>query len=237
MSILKRFTDIMSSNINAMLDKCEEHVKMVDQLMRNLNKDLNEIKVETASVMAEENRAKRELDECQEQVNKMLDYAKRAVAAGNDDDARRFLDKKVTLSEKLTLLQTKYDSAKANSEKMRSMYNKVSNQIEELNERRAVIKAKMTTAKIQEKVNTLGNSVNKSTANMDSFARMEEKANRMLDEANAMAELNSKPVDDIDDLMSKYNSNNSDTFYIGALKPCFRIHLEMGLKTKYCADF
>ena len=171
MSILKRFTDIMSSNINAMLDKCEDPVKMVDQLMRNLNKDLNEIKVETASVMAEENRAKRELDECQEQVNKMLDYAKRAVAAGNDDDARRFLDKKVTLSEKLTLLQTKYDSAKANSEKMRSMYNKVSNQIEELNERRAVIKAKMTTAKIQEKVNTLGNSVNKSTANMDSFAR------------------------------------------------------------------
>ncbi len=209
MSILKRFTDIMSSNINAMLDKCEDPVKMVDQLMRNLNKDLNEIKVETASVMAEENRAKRELDECQEQVNKMLDYAKRAVAAGNDDDARRFLDKKVTLSEKLTLLQTKYDSAKANSEKMKSMYNKVSNQIEELNERRAVIKAKMTTAKIQEKVNTLGNSVNKSTANMDSFARMEEKANRMLDEANAMAELNSKPVDDIDDLMSKYNSNNS----------------------------
>ena len=209
MSILKRFTDIMSSNINAMLDKCEDPVKMVDQLMRNLNKDLNEIKVETASVMAEENRAKRELDECQEQVNKMLDYAKRAVAAGNDDDARRFLDKKVTLSEKLTLLQTKYDSAKANSEKMRSMYNKVSNQIEELNERRAVIKAKMTTAKIQEKVNTLGNSVNKSTANMDSFARMEEKVNRMLDEANAMAELNSKPVDDIDDLMSKYNSNNS----------------------------
>lgn len=209
MSILKRFTDIMSSNINAMLDKCEDPVKMVDQLMRNLNKDLNEIKVETASVMAEENRAKRELDECQKQVNKMLDYAKRAVAAGNDDDARRFLDKKVTLSEKLTLLQTKYDSAKANSEKMRSMYNKVSNQIEELNERRAVIKAKMTTAKIQEKVNTLGNSVNKSTANMDSFARMEEKANRMLDEANAMAELNSKPVDDIDDLMSKYNSNNS----------------------------
>ena len=209
MSILKRFTDIMSSNINAMLDKCEDPVKMVDQLMRNLNKGLNEIKVETASVMAEENRAKRELDECQEQVNKMLDYAKRAVAAGNDDDARRFLDKKVTLSEKLTLLQTKYDSAKANSEKMRSMYNKVSNQIEELNERRAVIKAKMTTAKIQEKVNTLGNSVNKSTANMDSFARMEEKANRMLDEANAMAELNSKPVDDIDDLMSKYNSNNS----------------------------
>lgn len=209
MSILKRFTDIMSSNINAMLDKCEDPVKMVDQLMRNLNKDLNEIKVETASVMAEESRAKRELNECQEQVDKMLDYAKRAVSAGNDGDARKFLEKKITLSEKLTLLQNKYDSAKSNSDKMKSMYNKISNQIEELNERRAIIKAKMATAKIQEKVNSIGNSVNKSTSNMDSFTRMEEKANRMLDEANAMAELNSKPVDDIDDLMNKYNTNSS----------------------------
>lgn len=208
MSILKRFTDIMSSNINAMLDKCEDPVKMVDGLMRNLNKDLNEVKVETASVMAEESRAKRELNECQEQVSKMLDYAKRAVAAGNDDDARKFLEKKVTLSEKLTFLQTKYNTAKSNSDKMKSMYNKISNQIEELNERKAVIKAKMATAKIQEKVNSIGNSVNKSVANMDSFARMEEKANRMLDEANAMAELNSKPVDDIYDLMGKYTDNN-----------------------------
>lgn len=209
MSILKRFTDIMSSNINAMLDKCEDPVKMVDGLMRNLNKDLNEVKVETASVIAEESRAKRELNECQEQVSKMLDYAKRAVAAGNDDDARKFLEKKVTLSEKLTFLQTKYDTAKSNSDKMKSMYNKISNQIEELNERRTVIKAKMATAKIQEKVNSIGNSANKSAANMDSFVRMEEKANRMLDEASAIAELNAKPVDDIDDLMNKYNTSNS----------------------------
>ena len=60
MSILKRFSDIMSSNINALLDKAEDPVKMIDQLMRNLNDDLNKVKAETASVMAEETRAKRE---------------------------------------------------------------------------------------------------------------------------------------------------------------------------------
>ena len=41
MSILKRFSDIMASNINALLDKAEDPVKMIDQLMRNLNDDLN----------------------------------------------------------------------------------------------------------------------------------------------------------------------------------------------------
>ena len=210
MSILKRFSDIMSSNINALLDKAEDPIKMIDQLMRNLNDDLNKVKAETASVMAEETRAKRELDECQRDVNKMLEYAKRAVDAGNDD-ARAFLTKKVSLSEKLSALNTKYEAAHNNSVKMKEMYNKLTSQIEELNERRSTIKAKVATAKMQERINKMGSSINNSKSSLDSFSRMEEKANRMLDEANAMAELNSKPSDGIDDLMSKYDkTSNSD---------------------------
>lgn len=209
MSILKRFTDIMSSNINALLDKAEDPVKMIDQLMRNLNDDLNKVKAETASIMAEETRAKREVDECQSDVNKMLEYAKRAVDAGNDDDARQFLAKKVTLTEKLTTLTGKYEIARNNSLKMKEMYNKLTLQIEELNERRATIKAKIATAKMQERINKMGSSINNSKLSLDSFSRIEEKANKMLDEANAMAELNSKPSDGIEDLMSKYDSKTS----------------------------
>ena len=209
MSILRRFTDIMSSNINALLDKAEDPVKMIDQLIRNLNDDLNKVKAETASIMAEETRAKREADECQSDVNKMLDYAKRAIEAGNDDDARQFLSKKAALTEKLNAFNTKYEAARANSEKMKQMYNKLTLEIEELNERRATIKAKVATAKMQERINKMGSSVNNSKSSLDSFSRMEEKANRMLDEANAMAELNSNPSDGLDDLMSKYDSKNS----------------------------
>ena len=62
MGILTRFKDIMASNINALLDKCEDPEKMIDQYMRNLESDLGKVKAETASVMAEETRAKRELD-------------------------------------------------------------------------------------------------------------------------------------------------------------------------------
>ena len=59
MSILKRFTDIMSANMNALLDKCEDPSKMVDQILRNLNEDLGKVKSETTAVMAEEIRSKR----------------------------------------------------------------------------------------------------------------------------------------------------------------------------------
>ena len=57
MGILTRFKDIMSANINALLDKCEDPEKMIDQYMRNLESDLGKVKAETASVMAEETRA------------------------------------------------------------------------------------------------------------------------------------------------------------------------------------
>lgn len=44
MGILTRFTDIMKSNINALLDKCEDPAKMIDQTLRDLREDLAEVK-------------------------------------------------------------------------------------------------------------------------------------------------------------------------------------------------
>ena len=57
--ILSRFKDIMSSNINALLDKVEDPMKMIDQYLRNLESDLGKVKAETAAVMAEETKSKR----------------------------------------------------------------------------------------------------------------------------------------------------------------------------------
>ena len=71
MGILSRFKDIMSSNINALLDKMEDPEKMIDQYLRNLESDLGKVKAETAAIMAEETRAKRELDECVAEVEMM----------------------------------------------------------------------------------------------------------------------------------------------------------------------
>ncbi len=88
MGVIQRFKDIMSANINAMLDKAENPEKMIDQYMRNLENDLGKVKAETASVMAEEARAKRAYDEALAEVEKYQKYAEKAVAAGNDNDAK-----------------------------------------------------------------------------------------------------------------------------------------------------
>ena len=42
--ILSRFKDIMSANINALLYKVEDPMKMIDQYLRNLESDLGKVK-------------------------------------------------------------------------------------------------------------------------------------------------------------------------------------------------
>lgn len=208
MGIISRFKDIMSANINALLDKCEDPEKMIDQYLRNLESDLGKVKAETASVMADEKRAKRELDECNAEIQKFQNYAMKAVEAGNDNDARQFLEKKNQLVQKQAAMQQTYDIASTNATKMRQMHDKLVADINTLNSKKDAIKAKMAVAKAQERINKIGSSVAGVENNMSAFARMEAKADKMLDEANAMAELNLDTASaSIDSLAAKYETS------------------------------
>ena len=210
--ILSRFKDIMSSNINALLDKVEDPMKMIDQYLRNLESDLGKVKAETAAVMAEETKSKRELDECIDSINKMQTYAEKALLSGNEADARTFLSKKGELNNKLISLQQTYDMAKENSTKMREMHDKLIKDISQLNTRRDELKAKMAVANTQEKLNKVGSSVNGAIGNMSKFDEMEAQINKKLDTANAMAELNnSQKEENIEDLIAKYDNETKNT--------------------------
>ena len=210
MGIISRFKDIMSSNINALLDKCEDPEKMIDQYLRNLESDLGKVKAETASVMAEETKCKRQLDECNAEIEKYQGYAVKAVEAGNDNDARQFLEKKNQLVTKQAALQQSYDLAASNAAKMREMHNKLTSDINELNARKDAIKAKLAVAKTQEKINKIGSSAVGAQNNLSAFSKMEAKVDKMLDEANAMAELNNTAAaDSAEALAAKYESSTT----------------------------
>ena len=207
MGIMTRFKDIMTANVNALLDKAEDPEKMIDQYLRNLESDFAKVKAETASIIAEEKSASRKLNECDEEINRMGEYAKKAVAAGNDNDARQFLTKKNELTQKREVLAKNYELAKANSEKMRQMHDKLVADISEMKSKRDMLKAKVKVAETQRKINEMGAGLESAGNNAAAFDRMEDKVNRMLDEADAIGELNkSASGNDIDDLASKYDT-------------------------------
>jgi phage shock protein A len=219
MGILTRFRDIMSSNINALLDKAEDPEKMIDQCLRNLNNDLGKVKSETATIMAEEQRAKRVLDECNEEIAKMQTFAIKALESNNEADAKKFLEHKASLTSKLTGLQEAYDLAHQNALHMREMHDKLVSDINELESRKDMIKGKLSVAKAQDRINKMTSSVTSANNSMASFNKYEELADKAIDKANAMAELNrSTSENSINDLTKKYASDNNVDDELAALK-------------------
>ena len=204
MGILDRFTSIIKANVNDLLDKAEDPAKMVDQYLRDLTESLAEVKEATAGVMAEETRCKRLVDANQADIDKYDGLARRALAAGEEGDARTFLAKKQELVAKNAGLIAAYDAAHENAQKMRQMHDKLVSDINTLRGRRDVIKAKAAVAKTQDKVGRMTGGADRAESAVAAFERMEAKADEMLDRSNAMEELSAEPEDSAAALEAKY---------------------------------
>lgn len=207
MGILDRFVTIMKSNINAVLDKCEDPAKMIDQTLLDLREDLAEVKKETAGVMADAKRAQRAVDDCETQIAEYTNAAKNALKAGQEADARTLLARKQQYEENLVSLQKTRDLTNVNAKKMQDMYEKLVNDIAALEAKRDAIKATVATAKAQQHINDMVAGGDRAKSSLDAFERMEEKANKMLDAAQAEASLNEDNSEDA--LMEKYTGGTN----------------------------
>lgn len=104
MSIFTRVRDIISANLNSMLDSAEDPEKMVKMIIREMEDTLVEIKASCAGAMATKKKMQRELDEIQKRADEWAGKAQLAVDKGRDDLAREALLEKKRLSERVESL-------------------------------------------------------------------------------------------------------------------------------------
>jgi len=105
MGIFTRFRDIISSNINAMLDKAEDPEKLIRLMIREMEDTLIEIKASCAGVMAGSKKIQRRLDEVRSQVKYWEEKAPLAVNKGRDDLAREALLEKRKYLDRVDVLE------------------------------------------------------------------------------------------------------------------------------------
>lgn len=94
MGIFTRFRDIISSNINAILDKAEDPEKLIKLMIREMEDTLVEIKAACAGAMASSKKVQRQLDTLHDQIRYWEQKAELAVKKGRDDLAREALVEK-----------------------------------------------------------------------------------------------------------------------------------------------
>ena len=91
MGIFTRFRDIISSNINAMLDKAEDPEKLISLMIQEMEDTLVEIKASCAAAMATSKRTQRQMEDVRSRAKNWEDKAGLAVSKRRDDLAREAL--------------------------------------------------------------------------------------------------------------------------------------------------
>jgi phage shock protein A len=94
MGIFTRFRDIVSSNINSMLDRAEDPEKLIRLMIREMEDTLVELKTACAAVMAETKKVQRQRDEAGARHRFWAGKAELAVGKARDDLAREALVEK-----------------------------------------------------------------------------------------------------------------------------------------------
>lgn len=94
MGIFTRFRDIISSNMNAMLDKAEDPEKMIKLMIREMEDTLVELKASCAAVIAEKKKIERRMENAGNRRDLWQSRACLAVEKERDDLAREAIAEK-----------------------------------------------------------------------------------------------------------------------------------------------
>lgn len=110
MGIFSRMTDIINSNINAMLDQAEEPEKMVRLIIQEMEDTLVEVRSSSARVLADRKTAARRLERVREEGDAWESKARLAISKGREDLARAALQEKGAIEEEIRVVQAELET-------------------------------------------------------------------------------------------------------------------------------
>ena len=120
MGIFSRMTDIINSNINAMLDQAEDPEKMVRRIIQAMEDTLVEVRSSSARVLADRKAAARRLEQVEAEAASWEEKARLAIAKGREDLARAALQEKRAIEEELSIVARELHATDEHIEQLNS---------------------------------------------------------------------------------------------------------------------
>jgi phage shock protein A len=136
MGIFSRFTDIINSNLNSILDKAEDPEKIIRLMIQEMEDTLVEVRSTAARAIADKKEITRKLDALENEADDWAKKAELALDKGREDLA------KAALAEKTATLKS--------AEALRAQQTALTEGLVKLNEDISSLEAKLADAKVRQ---------------------------------------------------------------------------------------
>ncbi len=185
MNVFKRFSDILNSNLNSMLDKAEDPEKLVNMIIREMETTLFNVRSESAKTIANKKEMQRQLKDFESEVGSWQKRAELALDKGRDDLAKQALEEKHRITQAIEVQSKELGALELALEKLEHDISKLQLKLNEAVARRKAIVARHETVRnsiqIRQKIAVTGID----TA-LNRFNRFEKRLDEMEAEAEAM---------------------------------------------------
>ena len=224
MGIFSRMTDIINSNLNAMLDSAEDPEKMVRLIIQEMEDTLVEVRSSSARVLADRKAAARRLEQVQAEAVSWEEKARLAITKEREDLARAALQEKRAIEEEVALVEAELQ---ATDDHITQLGVEVSQLQQKLDEARAKQKALTMRGKTVESRIKVKRQIQREAID-DAFHRFE-RFERRMDTLESQLESMDIGRDVSPDLAAQINTLEDDELISGEIE---RLKKEMGGEKK-----
>ncbi len=190
-NMFKRISDVISANLNDLIDRVEDPERMIKQIIREMEENISKAKEGVIEAIASEKQLQKDLEQHRRQSSEWQKKAEEALQVDKEELARAALMRKKEHDNIIKALEPSWEAAKNTSERLKTQLHALEAKLEEARRKRSTLVARHRAAEARQHMDkTLGNF----QAGLDAqanFARMEDKVTEMEARVEAAAELHS----------------------------------------------
>lgn len=208
MGVFQRLSDLLKSNINDLIDRAEDPEKMVKQIIIDMQKQLSKSTQAYGKAKASERLAEKQYQNAQKISADWEAKAKTALAAGDQELAKKALAKKVKADEDVATYKDMYETISNQTDAIGDQVEVLKAKLEEAKSRQAMLIARSQMADTKKELAKNVGGFDASSS-IEKFDRMEEKIVRKEAEADAFTEIaDADNNDDTEDTFEKLETDS-----------------------------
>jgi phage shock protein A len=189
MSFFSRMSDILSANVNDLLDRAEDPEKMVKLLVAEMEEHVEKAREGLTKAIAGEKQLETSLNKNRQAAEEWHVKAKSAVDRGDEDLARRCLQRRKEFEKIADSIMPQWEVSRKTSDVLKADFRRLEEKLEEARRKRDVLIARKLAAEAQKEVASVAPAMSRAQRSFSKFDRMESKIERMEAEAKAVLEL------------------------------------------------